>query len=216
MDISLAEGNRFTILLPKCLGLIATGAAPWGRFGWVSLGAPSFWREIKPHVTMELSDEFILELTQAQQRLFGYIFRRVANRDQAMEVLQQTNLVLCRKADDFELGTNFAAWSSTVAHYQILSYRKSLSRDRLVFTDEVSRHLAIEGWKQALELSQEKGMAPVLAQEHTITPKMLRERPQLAKDGYEVGDQVPGRILHARYSQYMAQVAELEPELSRG
>jgi len=35
----------------------------------------------------------------------------------------------------------------------------------------------------------------------------------LAKDGYEVGDRVPGRILHARYSQYMAQVAELEPEL---
>ena len=105
--------------------------------GWLPLGAPSFWREIKPHEPMELSDEFILELTQAQQRLFGYIFRRVANRDQAMEVLQQTNLVLCRKADDFELGTNFAAWSSTVAHYQILSYRKSLSRDRLVFTDEV-------------------------------------------------------------------------------
>ena len=101
------------------------------------MGAPSFWREIKPHVTMELSDEFILELTQAQQRLFGYIFRRVANRDQAMEVLQQTNLVLCHKADDFKLGTNFCAWSSTVAHYQILAYRKSLSRDRLVFTDEV-------------------------------------------------------------------------------
>ena len=103
----------------------------------MSLGAPSFWREIKPHVTMELSDEFILELTQAQQRLFGYIFRRVANRDQAMEVLQRTNLVLCHKADNYELGTNFAAWSSTVAHYQILSYRKSLSRDRLVFTDKV-------------------------------------------------------------------------------
>ena len=92
---------------------------------------------MKPHEPMELYDEFILELTQAQQRLFGYIFRRVANRDQAMEVLQQTNLVLCRKADDFELGTNFRAWASTIAHYQILSYRKSLSRDRLVFTDEV-------------------------------------------------------------------------------
>ena len=86
---------------------------------------------------MKLSDEFILELTQAQQRLLSYIYRRVANRDQAMEILQQTNLVLCHKADDFKLGTNFAAWSSTVAHYRILSYRKSLSRDRLVFTDEV-------------------------------------------------------------------------------
>ena len=109
--------------------------------GWVPLGAPSFWREMKPHEPMELSDEFILELTQAQQRLFGYIFRRVANRDQAMEVLQQTNLVLCHKADDFKLGTNFRAWSSTVAHYQILSYRSSLRRDRLVFTDEVMASL---------------------------------------------------------------------------
>ena len=101
------------------------------------MGAPSFWLEMKPHVTMELSDEFILELTQAQQRLFGYIYRRVANRDQAMEVLQQTNLVLCHKADNYTLGTNFNAWAATVAHYQILSYRKSQSRDRLVFTDKV-------------------------------------------------------------------------------
>jgi len=86
---------------------------------------------------MELSDEFVLELTQCQQRLYGYIFRRLADRDQTQEVLQQTNLVLCRKADDFELGTNFAAWAVTVAHYQILSYRKTQARDRLMFTDEV-------------------------------------------------------------------------------
>ncbi|MDR5898703.1 adenosylcobalamin-dependent ribonucleoside-diphosphate reductase [Halomonas vilamensis] len=87
------------------------------------------------------------------------------------------------------------------------------SKASLAFTEEVSRHQAIEGWKQALELSKEKGMAPVLSEEHTITPKMMRERPQLKKDGYEIGDKVPGRILHARYSQYMAKVAEHEPEL---
>jgi len=86
---------------------------------------------------MELSDEFVLDLTQCQQRLYGYIFRRVANREQAREVLQQTNLMLCRKANDFEPGTNFNAWAITVAHYQILSYRKTQARDRLVFTDEV-------------------------------------------------------------------------------
>ena len=86
---------------------------------------------------MELSDEFVLELTQAQQSLLSYIYRRVANRDQAQEVLQQTNLVLCRKADKFELGSNFNAWAVTMARYQILSYRKDVARDRLVFTDEV-------------------------------------------------------------------------------
>ena len=86
---------------------------------------------------MELSDEFVLELTQAQQNLLSYIYRRVANHDQAQEVLQQTNLVLCRKADKLELGTNFNAWAATMARYQILSYRRNVARDRLVFTDEV-------------------------------------------------------------------------------
>ncbi|WP_043531366.1 adenosylcobalamin-dependent ribonucleoside-diphosphate reductase [Litchfieldella xinjiangensis] len=87
------------------------------------------------------------------------------------------------------------------------------SPESLAFTDEVSKTMAIEGWKQGLELSREKGMAPVLAEEFEITPKMLRERPELAKDGYEIGDKVPGRILHARYSRYMQQIAEIEPEL---
>ena len=86
---------------------------------------------------MNLSDDFVNELTQCQQRLFGYIFRRMANRDQAMEVLQQTNLVLCRKADDFEPGTNFNGWAVTVAHYQVLAYRKTIVRERLMFTDDV-------------------------------------------------------------------------------
>ncbi|HSP58890.1 MAG TPA: adenosylcobalamin-dependent ribonucleoside-diphosphate reductase [Halomonas sp.] len=87
------------------------------------------------------------------------------------------------------------------------------SAESLAFTEEVSRNLAIEGWKQALELSREKGMAPILAEDVELTPKMMRERPELKQDGYEVGDKVPGRILHARYSRYMQKVAEVEPEL---
>ncbi|MGM0535420.1 MAG: LAGLIDADG family homing endonuclease [Pseudomonadota bacterium] len=87
------------------------------------------------------------------------------------------------------------------------------SPESLAFTEEVSRNLALEGWKQALELSREKGMAPVLAEDHEITPRMMRERPELKQDGYEVGDKVPGRILHARYSRYMQKVAEVAPEL---
>ena len=86
---------------------------------------------------MELSEEFILELTQAQQRLFGFLFKRLADREQAREVLQRTNLVLCRKADNFEIGTNFKAWSMTVANYEVMAYRKTQARERLVFTDEV-------------------------------------------------------------------------------
>ena len=37
---------------------------------------------------------------------------------------------------NFQPGTNFN-WASTVAHYQIMAYRKSMARERLVFTDDV-------------------------------------------------------------------------------
>src|SRR5690606_10487611 len=85
--------------------------------------------------------------------------------------------------------------------------------DSVEFTERVSRELAIAGWEEALELSEEKGPAPILVQEFEVTEEMLRKRPEMKKDGYKVGDKVPGRILHARYSRYMQQVAEVAPEL---
>ena len=94
---------------------------------------------------MELSEKFILELTQSQQRLFGFLFKRLADREQAREVLQRTNLVLCRKATDFELGTNFKAWAMTVANYEVMAYRKTQVRERLVFTDEVDAMIGSDG-----------------------------------------------------------------------
>ena len=42
---------------------------------------------------------------------------------------------------------------------------------------------------------------------------MLRKRPEMVVDGYKVGDKVPGRVLHAKYSRYMQRVAEVAPEL---
>ena len=46
-----------------------------------------------------------------------------------------------------------------------------------------------------------------------VTEAMLRKRPEMRRDGLRAGDKVPGRVLHARYSRYMQQVAEEAPEL---
>jgi ribonucleoside-diphosphate reductase alpha chain len=35
----------------------------------------------------------------------------------------------------------------------------------------------------------------------------------MAADGYKLGDKIPGRVLHAKYSRYMQRVAEVAPEL---
>jgi ribonucleoside-diphosphate reductase alpha chain len=85
--------------------------------------------------------------------------------------------------------------------------------DACAFTEDVSREMALAGWEVALSLAREKGPAPIMTQEFEVTGDMLRKRPEMAKDGYKVGDKVPGRILHAKYSRYMQRVAEVAPEL---
>ncbi|MCK7544641.1 adenosylcobalamin-dependent ribonucleoside-diphosphate reductase [Marinobacter bryozoorum] len=87
------------------------------------------------------------------------------------------------------------------------------SDESVQFTEEVVREMAVEGWRQSLALAEEKGPAPIMDEEFEITPKMMAWRPQLADDGYKVGDKVKGRILHAKYSNYMKRIADVEPEL---
>ncbi len=87
------------------------------------------------------------------------------------------------------------------------------SPESVEFTEDVARELAVAGWEMGLELAREKGPAPILTEEFDVTENMLRSRPAMKEDGYRVGDSIPGRILHARYSRYMNKIAEVAPEL---
>jgi ribonucleoside-diphosphate reductase alpha chain len=106
-------------------------------------------------------------------------------------------------------GMGFLGLGSTIT----LLGMKYGSKPSVAFTEKVSRELAIAGWQAALDLSREKGPAPIMLEEFTVTPQMLRKRPEMAADGWKVGAKVPGRVLHARYSRYMQRVAEVAPEL---
>jgi ribonucleoside-diphosphate reductase alpha chain len=87
------------------------------------------------------------------------------------------------------------------------------SPDSVKFTEDVSRELAIAGWQSGLELAKEKGAAPILLEEFEVTEAMLRKRPEMRVDGWQVGQRIPGRILHTRYSRYMQRMREVAPEL---
>ena len=86
----------------------------------------------------------------------------------------------------------------------------------VAFTEQVAQELAITGWRESLALAKEKGPAPIMLQEFEVTAELMRKRPEMAADGIRIGDKVPGRVLHAKYSRYMQQVAEVEPELVAG
>ncbi len=98
--------------------------------------------------SMNHSDEFLQLITEFQGRLFGYLLSMLGEPDQANEVLQETNLVLWRKSDEFQPGSDFKAWSFRVAHFQVMAFRQRQIRDRLMFTDEVIEQISRDAAKQ--------------------------------------------------------------------
>lgn len=96
----------------------------------------------------EPSFEFVQLLTSHQSRLYAYVLSLLGDRTQAEDVMQETNAVLWRKADDFKLGTNFGAWMLKVAYYQVMAHRRRLTRDRLVFDDDFVQDIAASAEEQ--------------------------------------------------------------------
>lgn len=113
---------------------------------------------------------------------------------------------ICRKRRH---GMGFLGLGSAMSMLRI----KYGSPESVQFTNDVAKAMAVEGWREALVLANEKGPAPVLVEEFEVTGEMLRKRPEMARDGYKVGDKIPGRVLHAKYSRYMQQIAAIDPRL---
>jgi ribonucleoside-diphosphate reductase alpha chain len=118
---------------------------------------------------------------------------------------QQRNEILRKRRH----GMGFLGLGSTIT----MLCMKYGSKKSVAFTQNVSREMAIAGWEAGLTLAREKGPAPIMNEEFTVTPEMLRQRPEMVKDGWRVGAKIAGRVLHARYSRYMQRIAEAAPEL---
>lgn len=106
-------------------------------------------------------------------------------------------------------GMGFLGLGSTVTMLQM----KYGSKESCEFTERIAREMAVAGWEMGLALAKEKGAAPIMDEVFTVTAEMLRKRPEMKKDGWKVGQEIPGRVLHARYSRYMQRIAEVAPEL---
>jgi ribonucleoside-diphosphate reductase alpha chain len=128
-------------------------------------------------------------------------------------VVEVNGLPLAQQRDEImrkrRHGMGFLGLGSTIT----MLCMKYGSKKSVAFTQNVSREMAVAGWEAALDLAKEKGPAPIMSEEFTVTREMLRKRPEMVKDGWRVGARVPGRVLHARYSRYMQRIAEASPEL---
>lgn len=128
-------------------------------------------------------------------------------------VVEINGLALERQRDEIlakrRHGMGFLGLGSTMA---MLGMRYG-SEASCAFAEEVSKQLALQGWRAALQLALEKGPAPILTELVTVTEAMLRKRPEMVRDGIKAGDHIPARVLHATYSRYMQRIAQAEPDL---
>ncbi len=178
------------------------GEQPLPPYGSCLLGSVNLTRFVRRPFTAEA------EFDWAEYREVVKVFTRML--DNVVEVnglpLEgQRNEILRKRRH----GMGFLGLGSTMT----LLGMKYGSGESVKFTEDVSREMALAGWEAALDLSREKGPAPIMNEEFTVTGEMLRKRPEMARDGWKVGSKIPGRVLHARYSRYMQRIAEVSPAL---
>jgi len=79
---------------------------------------------------------YVQQLTGCQNQLYAYIYSLLGNAESTWDVLQETNAVLWRKAEEYDPDRPFLPWALRVALNQVRAARTRLGRDRLVFHDE--------------------------------------------------------------------------------
>jgi len=87
-------------------------------------------------------EPFIELLTRNQSRLYAFVYSLVGDAELAQDVFQETNMVLWRKADEFDSSREFMPWAFAIARNQIRAARQKRGRDRLLFDDEAMDRIA--------------------------------------------------------------------------
>jgi RNA polymerase sigma-70 factor (ECF subfamily) len=79
--------------------------------------------------------DFLGLFVRHQQELYAYILTLVPHVNDADDLFQDGMTVMWRKFDQFQPGTNFAAWGIQIMRYEILEYRRHLARSKRVWIE---------------------------------------------------------------------------------
>jgi len=92
----------------------------------------------------ERQEEFIRLLNGVHSLLLRYVMSLVGNRHDAEDVLQRASVTMWRRFASFESGTDFVAWATTVAFYEVRNFQRVVGRSRLRFDEDLLHTLAAE------------------------------------------------------------------------
>lgn len=97
---------------------------------------------------------FVQLFARSYDRLFGYILSLLGNRTDAEDVFQRTSIVLWKKFDRFDPETDFMAWASTVAFYEVRNFLRVAHPERIRFSDRLLEIMARERAEEAPQVDR--------------------------------------------------------------
>lgn len=89
-------------------------------------------------------ENLVALITRHQSLLHAYILSLLPNQSMADDILQETNLVLWRKASEFDHSRPFLPWACRIAWFQVKASRRDSARDRHIFDPDLVDLLAAE------------------------------------------------------------------------
>ncbi len=103
------------------------------------------------NISPEQAAGYVQHLTGCQNQLYGYIYSLLRNAEAAWDVLQETNVVLWRKAAEYDVARPFLPWALGIAFNQVRAARTRLGRDKLMFHEDSTLEAISADWLAALD-----------------------------------------------------------------
>lgn len=88
--------------------------------------------------------EYSQMITRIQKSLYAFILSLLPNRNEAEDILQETNLILCKKANEFDPKGHFQGWAFKIARFQVMKHLTKTKRSRLQFATDIIEEVAVE------------------------------------------------------------------------
>ncbi|WP_425395375.1 sigma-70 family RNA polymerase sigma factor [Aeoliella sp.] len=113
---------------------------------------------IEPTDKNDRTEQFVRLSAEHQRHVYLHILAQLPNRTDADDVMQETSLVLWRKFDDFQPGTNFRAWACRIAHFEVLKFLEKSGRTGAHFDSDVAKCIAQTMEDRADELDERRAV----------------------------------------------------------
>ncbi len=93
---------------------------------------------------------YVAKIAHAQPRLLAFLRTLLPRAADAEDVLQETNLVLWQKREEYDEDREFGPWARRIAYFQTLAFLKKRTRAREAhFSDEMLERLVHESEERA-------------------------------------------------------------------